>query len=164
MPVCRFSRLAYLVGLFALAGCGLNDSYWEERDLLTARCTLVERMQTFTSFISDVGFEVGVRCDGDRKDYVAILSASESGEYGLSSTAAERKVGKVTVYACRVDEWGGRDAVRGTLDRLNGMSDRTGLSFTLSPVAEDCERHFPPPEDMLTNPVSKSFQRRLAKD
>lgn len=143
-----------------LAACGERRSL-HEHDLLTAKCTLVERMSQWHGFLGDAEFEVGVRCDGAQPSYTQILEATDSGQYGVAISGDDRTAGSVIIFACRVGGRGGRDAVANRLADLNKATARTGLTFTMSPARTYCHEHFPRDGSMLTDWNNKNFERLL---
>lgn len=157
----RIAQLFILIpcGIAVLAACGERTSQ-HEHDLLTAKCTLVERMTQWHGFLGDEMFELGVRCDGPPSAYFEILSTGSSEAYGIARDPSGR-AGAITVFACRDAGPGGRQGVDQRVAALNDMSERTGLTFTMSPVRTNCPNHFPRDGSMLTDWNNKNFERLL---
>jgi hypothetical protein len=146
---------ACLVAL-AIAGCAPDSIY--EKDLLTANCTLVERMNVVTFIMnSDEDFDIGVRCED--KSYFEVLRAMQSYEYAvLAKSQAPGEAPTIEIVYCNEAN---RDQVSRSLEQLNARFAHTGFMFSLRPSSARCSDELDALPGALTASDSKSFDRQI---
>lgn len=140
---------------FSIISCVPVSVY--EKDLLTAKCTLVERMNVVQFVKSDEDFEIGVRCDDG--SYHQVLGLMQSYEYAVLANPQESGApSAIELVYCQKD---GRDRIRHRLAQLNELEPMTGLVFSLRPSPTKCSEEVDGLSGLLTNSNSKHFDRQI---
>ena len=153
----RSFRTMLVVGLGCVSGLSACSAY--ENDLVTAKCTLVERMSVITFMASKESFDVGVRCGQAGQYYHSIVSGAQASEYAAVDRVLLPDGSRMLEIVYCVDRR--RGEVEERINALNQISAVTGLRFSLRGKSADCARDVRTMSGALTDANSKSFDRQL---
>lgn len=149
-----------VLGAGAVGLCGCLPTSVYEKDVLAAKCVLVERMNVVKVVKSDEDFEIGVRCDsGESRGYHVVFSLAQSYEYAVLAGAPQQEATQsVELVHCVREQ---HDKLTRRVGQLNAMSSDTGFVFSLRPWSKSCEQEIGLVQGALTNLNSKPFDRQI---